>query len=255
MAHSKDKQNFLTRLVQKKPPFYWWFLLNIGMACIAVFSWFFFVPTFSQPEKTNHYERLIWLGRAPKLPAFEAIHAPEGVLLDPTQAHRMFTSSSLTKEDLEKLNDALLRNYIQGMKFDSFIYYLKGSFQVLEARSLGENDIFQDGIVVKAQSLRSVPNSEKKMPFLVEIEYILPLASKQHLQEFPKGKKFELHLTPHYCSLIHVEKRIAKDGETVVFLSLVPLTVSPPQRSPSGAELWIAAPERLFPKFKLPIFY
>lgn len=250
----QDKPSLLTRIVESKPPLYWWVLLNVSMACLAVVSWFFFVPTFNYPEIPENYDRLMWLKRTPELPAYDAIEAPEGMTIAPDLAHTIFTNVEVTEQDVEELNKILLRNYIQGIKLEKLNYYLKGTFKVILSRELNDEDIFRKGIVVKARAQRKVENTDAYVPFLVEIEYILPGVEIETIDSYQKGTLFDLHKVPHHCSILHVERRVGNDGETVIYLTVVPLTVSPPQLSPEGEKIETITPERIYPERGLPIW-
>ncbi len=253
----EEQKNWLTKLVERKPPLYWWLLLNISMACIAVVSWLYFVPTFNYPEDPANYERIIKLGRTPELPAYSAIDAPDGETLSPQAAHRMFTFSELSDTDLSELNSTLLRNYIQNIKLKKFNFYVKGKFKIQTARALTQEDIFQDGIVIQARALRQVGTDDRLVPFLVSLEYILPGVTKNQLKHFSKGKIINLHKVPHHASVIHVRRATEVDGEIIVHLTAVPITTSPPQQfsgeNANKLNLDITIPERIYPEFGLPV--
>lgn len=253
----EEKKNWLTKLVERKPPLYWWILLNISLACIAVVSWLYFVPTFNYPEEPANYERIIKLGRTPELPAYQSINAPDGKTLSAEDVHRMFTFSDITDTDLRDLNSTLLRNYIQNIKLKKFNFYIRGKYRVTAVRKLNHQDLFQDGILIQARSLRTVGTDDRLVPFLVDIEYILPGVSEDHLTAFPEGKILTLHKVPHHASLIHVARKTRKDGETLIYISAVPITTTPTQQFHGGdnqdINIEIKIPERIYPEFGLPI--
>ena len=250
----EEKKSLLTRIVERKPPLYWWALLNVSVICAAVMSWLYFVPTFNYPEVPEHYERILKLGRTPILPAFNADQAPRGNTLNSEEIHQMFTSSELDDEDLYQLNTTLLRNYIQGIKLEKFNYYIRGKYKVTKARQLTKTDMFRSGIVVQAQSVRQVGTNQKLVPFLVEIEYLLPNVSPSQLDYFKPGKVFDIYQVPHFCSVLHVQRNTGADGETVVYLTVVPLVADPPLTLDNGQRLNPRAPERIYPEKSLPIF-
>ena len=250
----EEKKSLLTRIVERKPPLYWWMLLNISMGCIAVMSWLYFVPTFNYPERPEHYERMITLGRAPSLPAFSAENAPSGSTLDVEKVHQLFTSNELSDNDLEELNNTFLRNYIQQIKLKKFNYYIKGKFKVVQTRELTKDDLFTSGIVVRARSQRTIGANHKLVPFLVDIEYILPGVDAAELDYFSTGKLFNIYKVPHYCTILHVNRNTGSDGETVVYLTIAPLVVSPPLHLSQGKTITLTPPERIFPANSLPIF-
>ena len=250
----EEKKSFLTRIVERKPPLYWWVLLNISIGCLAVMSWLYFVPTFNYPEVPEHYERMIKLGRAPELPSYKAPLAPKGTTISPEKAHQIFTSSELTEDDLAELNKTLLRNYIQNIKITKLNYYIKGTFKVSETRKLNKNDLFADGIAIKATAQRQVGTNNRLVPFLVEIEYLLPGLKASDMRHFTKGKMFEIYEVPNYCNVLHAARSTGADGETIVRLTVVPIVTDPPLIIDENTTLHIKTPERIYPANELPIF-
>jgi len=250
----EEKKSLLTKIVERRPPLYWWILLNISIACLAVVSWLYFVPTFNFPEVPKHYERMIWLGRPPQLPAYGAEDAPKGITIDTEAAHQIFTSEELTSDDLTELNATFLRNYIQGIKLEKFNYYIKGDFQVTRCRALNTDDMFQHGIVVEAQAIRKIGGSLDAVPFLVNVEYILPGVDHGYIDHFTAGTSFQLHRVPNFCSVIHVERSEDESGETIVHLTLAPLVTIPPLHFSSSLTLNLDTPERIYPEKQLPLF-
>ena len=250
----EEKKSLLTRIVESKPPLYWWTLLNILMACLVVMSWLYFVPTFNYPEDPKHYERMIKLGRAPKLPAFIAEKAPEGIAIDPEKIHQIFSSDEFSKEDLAELNRTFLRNYIQGIKISKLNYYIRGKFKVIKTRGLKEGDLFRKGIIIKAVAQREVGNDNLLVPFLIEIEYLLPGVHVETQRHFPVGKLLDIYEVPNFCSILHVSRRTGNDGETVVNLTVVPIVVQPPLALEDGTEIQLTTPGRIYPGSPLPIF-
>lgn len=250
----EEKKSLLTRIVERKPPLYWWALLNISVACLAVISWLYFVPTFNYPEVPEHYQRMIDLGRAPQLPGYSSSDAPDGKTIGPEKIHQTFTSSELNAADLTELNKTLLRNYIQNIKLEKLNYYIKGSFKVSQARALNDDDMFRKGIVVQARSQRHIGEANSLVPFLVDIEYILPSVSPDTLKHFTKGTSFDLFQVPHFCTILNVKRTTGADGETIVYLTVVPITIDPPLALPNDKTVTLTTPKRIYPAAGLPIY-
>jgi len=225
--------------------------LLTGMTCLVVLSWLFFLHTFNFPEIPKNYHRLEKLGRLPEIPNFEAINAPEGEMAQPRELHNSFFN--LTPDTKQKLNTTLLRVYIQQFRDTQLNRYVQGEFKVISARKLNKNDLFGEGVVVRARSQRRIEGRPDPIPDLLDIELILPGAPSWVLKDYKKGALFEVFKTPHFSTVLHVETIEREGDEPLTYLTTVPLVYENNWKTPAGKSFKLTPPEKLLIDNSLPI--
>lgn len=247
-------KGLLESWLEKKPSLFWWSILNGAILCLALASWLFFPAVFSYPEKPRNYAILKLLGQEPRVENFTPDSAPDGKTLDPEQLYQTFTSSSLNESNFAELNQNLLRNYLQNYRFDQINYYIRGTFQVEEARLLSSDDLFSEGIVLRLRAMRRISSENGLVPYLVQLDYILPHAAAKLLDSFPTGKVIELNKISHHSALLHIRQKKALDDEPMVAATAIPLCTAKELRFNTDLIVQIKTPKRLSIVKSLPIF-
>ncbi|MFL2479054.1 MAG: hypothetical protein ACJ0K4_05825 [Verrucomicrobiales bacterium] len=193
------------------PPLFWWSILIVTLAAIAILSWTFSTYVFDHPNKKIPYKILTKLNKISPIEKF----SPQ----DPPKAKKGFsTARSLMEEEfsnftgvyLSYLNDILLRDYIENYKRTEGVYYLKGTFTVTHSRKLTDSDLFTSGTVLSA-NCDDFPKAS--------IELVLPLTPPSPDPSIRLGTKFSIENDNFLC-LLHIRK----PSEDTVCFTLLPIT-------------------------------
>lgn len=235
---------------KRSPAYYWWALANVLALCLAVVSWLMCLHIFKHPEIPRNYEILRKLGRtAPPEPLTE-MEAPPGESADPRAFYRRY--AGLSEEALQKLNAALMRNYLLNLKEPKLIQYAEGNYKVLQVRRLGADDVFQPGFAVKAQAMIAPDEFSEPAPWPVFIEYLFPTDEAAAASWITPGDLLAVSKFPNCAMLIHVAK--LEGGDTpVVCLTVAPVAFGNFQAG-KNRQFKLKAPEALNPAGPLPLF-
>ena len=114
--------------------------------------------------------------------------------------------------------------------------------------------MFRNGIVVQARAQRRIGEGNSLVPFLVDIEYILPSVSADTLKHFTKGTTFDLFQVPHFATILNIKRTTGADGETIIYLTVVPITIDPPLALPNNKSVTLSTLDRIYPAAELPIY-
>lgn len=235
---------------KRSPAYYWWALANVLALCLAVVSWLMCLHIFKHPEIPRNYEILRKLGRtAPPVPLTE-MEAPPGESADPRAFYRRY--AGLSEEDLQKLNAALMRNYLLNLKEPKLIQYAEGNYKVQQVRRLGPDDIFEPGFAVKAQAMIAPDEFSEPAPWPVFIEYLFPTDDAPAAAWIAPGDLLAVSKFPNCAMLIHVAK--LEGGDTpVVCLTVAPIAFGTFQAG-KDRQFKLQAPAALNPAGPLPLF-
>ncbi|MBP7948249.1 MAG: hypothetical protein KA004_01245 [Verrucomicrobiales bacterium] len=151
---------------------FWWAVIITLLLGAAIASWFFSIYLFAYPEKPFNYRFLNRLHKLETITKFKLNDVPAGNFYSPKAAFQEF--SRLTDDQLAKMSERLRRAYITNYKgADDKPVYLRGDFKIYQVRPLTEADVFQSGLVVRAQAFEKLEKSVEVFPNTL-IEFVLP---------------------------------------------------------------------------------
>lgn len=235
---------------RRRAHFYWWTLANVLAACGAILSWVLCLHVFGHPEIPRNYELLRKLGRAEPAVGFSLQQAPPGEAADPRALYRRY--AELDPGSTERLNRALMRNYLTGLDERGLIQYVEGDFQITHVRELDGDDLFQPGFAVRARAMVRPDEFSEAAPWPVSIDYLFPTRNSVASSWFNPGDRLDVAKVPNCAMLMHVAR--AEGGDTpVVRLVVVPIAMGE-YRIGKDRSFTIVVPERLNPGARLPVF-
>ena len=244
----------MPRLVEEPPPrrpaYFWWLLANALALCFAVLSWTFCLEVFGNPERPRNYAILKKLGRLPQLKRYTVLDVPNGNLLDPRGQYARF--SGITDEQLERLNQRLMRNYLTNFDKPLALTYVEGDYQIEEARPLVAGDFISKGVVVRARALVKPDEFTKPAPYPVVIDCIFPTEDASAAAIFRPGDIIDIRKSPNCATVIHVERVTGDDGP-LICLTVVPIAYGP-YRVGNEAGFTIEPPVEVNPAAAFPMF-
>jgi hypothetical protein len=249
----KKQDTWITRIVERDPPFFWWSLAIMLCFCLAVFSWMKIPPIFANPQEPENYKLLDKMKRLDPIKAFSALEPPEGDIANTQNLYSKF--GSLNKEELKALNTNLIKNYVTNYKQQTLNTYIQGSFRVIKTRVLNKNDRFMSGIAIKAEALVKQNKFTEAQTYPVWLEIILPNAPASAATDITKGDLLEINKNPFFASVIYVDKIERTDNDPIMSFTVVPLVYESPWNPPRNKDKFIISPpEKLNMDAKLPIF-
>lgn len=235
---------------KRKPHFFWWTLANTLALCGVVLSWVLCLHVFGHPEIPRNYEFLKKLGRIDPPVGFTLQEAPPGDAADPRALYRRY--AELPPESLDRLNAALMRNYLRGLREPGLIQYVEGGFKVTEVRKLGAGDLFQPGFAVRARAMIRPDEFSEPAPWPVMIDYLFPTGEEVARDWFVPGDLLEISKVPNCAMVLHVER--LEGGDTPeVNLVVVPIAMGDYYVGKSRS-FGITTPSALNPAAPFPIF-
>jgi hypothetical protein len=235
---------------KRSPAYYWWALANVLALCLAVVSWLMCLHIFKHPEIPRNYEILRKLGRTQPPEPLTEMEAPPGESADPRAFYRRY--AGLSEKGLQKLNAALMRNYLLNLKEPKLIQYAEGNYKVQQVRRLGPSDIFQPGFAVKAQAMIAPDEFSEPAPWPVFIEYLFPTDEAAAAGWIAPGDLLAVSKFPNCAMLIHVAK--LEGGDTpMVCLTVAPVAFGNFQAG-KNRQFKLQAPVALNPAGPLPVF-
>ena len=252
MSRKREDDSFVARILSKKPPLFWWFLVNTTAFCLAVLSWAFFLQVFGNPHHPTNYELLDKMGRLQKPESFDSLNAPKGLTYSPRTLYKKYYN--LAPNDFDLLNKELQKVYVNNFKDTSYNTYVQGKFRVLKTRTLGKNDFITEGIAIQAQALVQPDVLYPPTPFLVLVEFILPGARASAANEYQLGDVLELNKNPYYPSVLHARRIDRAGDEPLISLTCIPLVYKSKVKPSRGTAYSITAPERINLSGQLPVF-
>jgi len=241
----------MERMADSRPPWFWWLLILILASCFTVLTWSLCFSIFNHPEVPRNYEILRKLGRLPEHKAYTSQTAPE----HPAGSAPVLRKSYLefSDEQLATVNTSLLHSYLTNFREDTFCTYLEGDYRVISSRKLTKDDIISEGFAIQLRAFMQPDEYTELSPYPVVAEIIFPTPYADSYKGFHQGDMLELGITPHFASLLHVEKVDMKDDDTIVVVTAVSLAAKlrPPHEGPFDLvpplELKLDAEFPLFP--------
>lgn len=244
----------MPRLIEEPPPrrpaYFWWLLANALALCFAVVSWTFCLEVFGNPERPRNHAILKKLGRLPELRRYTVLDVPNGNVLDPRGQYARF--SGVTNDQLSRLNQRLMRNYLTNFDKPLALTYVEGDYEIEQARALGPNDLIAKGAVVRARALVKPDEFTKPAPYPVIIDYVFPTVESSAATVFRPGDILEVRKSPNCAAVIHVE-RVMDEGEPLVCLTVVPIAYGP-YRAGDEKSFSIEPPAEVNPAAEFPMF-
>lgn len=185
---------------------FWWSILITLLLGFATCCWFFSIMVLAHPEKPFNYRVLAKFDKLDPLRKFTTFTVPQGKFLPARELLSEFYG--FNSEQLAVKNDLLKRSYIRNYKQEQPLY-VKGSFQVINARPLSAKDVITEGWVVRARSTEIED---------VDIEIVLP-GNHADADPYHAGDTIVLDQKNTFTAALHVQKF---DQERVC-VTLVPL--------------------------------
>lgn len=234
-----------------RTPWFWWAVVILLAACFAAVSWAGLLYVYRFPEKAENYEFLEKLNQLPKPEEISRSDAPEGIeTLSAISLHSKFLA--LPDASREQLNLELRRRFIAGLVEQDLIYYVKGSYKVLEVRDLTEDDFVSGGFAVKLQASIQVDEYRPPSPYPLYLELILPNAKAAQKIFYPVGEILELNRVPNYVALLHgMTQTLA--NERIAVVTAMPI-VKTSQRTAEGSAIRVSLPMKYQLSGSLPLF-
>ncbi len=130
----------------RRTNFFGWTITLLLLMGFALAAWLGSYYIFGQPERPDSYRILQKLQKIDPPKRFELTAAPGGEFLSPKQIYERYIA--MRPAELAKKNAELTRNYIRNFQHVSGrIPYVVGRYEILDARELGDDDIFTNGMV------------------------------------------------------------------------------------------------------------
>lgn len=187
---------------------FWWTILITLLMGLATFCWFFSIMVFRYPEKPFNYKLLTRLEKLEQIKPFDPLDVPSGIFHGARELLAKYYNYN--SEQLALLNDLLKRSYIMNYENEGPVY-VRGTFNVVNARKLTEADLIDTGWVVRARS------SEIED---VEIELLLPGVEGADMP-YVQGDSFNLDNKTTFGSVVHVSRNKETDG---LCASVIPIS-------------------------------
>ena len=161
-----------------------WTVAILLLTGFALAAWIASFYVFGQPERPDSYHLLQKLHKVDPPKRFELTAAPHGEFLDAKTLYERY--SAMGTAELAKTNAELARNYIRNFQqVRGFVPYVIGRYVVMDARELGDRDIFTSGMVALTNA---VEHGELLMEHLYPADpQVVPLM-KQTLSVGLEGK-------------------------------------------------------------------
>ena len=197
---------------RRKTNYFAWSITLLLLIGFALAAWLGSFYIFGQPERPDSYRILKKLHKIDPPRRFELTAAPKGEFLNAKQIFDRY--SSMRPAELQRANAELARNYIRNyQQVRGLVPYVIGRYDIMEARELGPNDIFQSGMV-------ALTRASDRGELLMEHLYPgnaddVPLMK----QTLVVGLEIKLERTHDLSAIVHAE-RLA-DGRLLV--TAVPL--------------------------------
>lgn len=204
---------------------FWWIIVITLLLGLAIASWFMSIYIFSYPERPWNYNFLRQVKKVAPLTAWKVEagtdeSVPSGKFLGPREVFQEF--DRLSDEKLKAKSDLLKRSYITNYSSqDERPAYIKGKFRIYHVRPLTTDDIFTQGLIVRAQALDLVESREEEFPNTI-IEFVFPTNGPAQAA-FNVNDVLAIDMTAKerrsYASIINIE-RVA---EQKLLFTVVPL--------------------------------
>jgi hypothetical protein len=136
---------------QRRDNLFIWTVFILLLIGIAFACWLGSFYVFGHPEEARSYRILKKLKKIEPPRRFDITAAPLGEFISPQKAFEKF--STMKSLELQRENAELLRIYIKNYtESKKLVPYLRGKFEVIEARELTSKDLFPMGTVALLQA-------------------------------------------------------------------------------------------------------
>lgn len=240
----------MQRLVERRPPWFWWFLALILASCFSILSWSLCISIFSHPEIPRNYEILKKLERLPTPRAFTSQTAPK--LQTSSAATLRKSYLEFTTTELATMNRSLLHSYLTNYNEKTLCCYLEGTYRVTQTRKLTKDDIISRGFALQLQAYIQADEFTEPTPYPVMAEIIVPTPYGDSHKAYHKGDIIELGITPHFASLLNIGMITRPDDDTIIRVTAVSLASK--LRPPHSGPFDLAPPKELNLKASFPLF-
>ncbi|MFK7909613.1 MAG: hypothetical protein AB8F34_03330 [Akkermansiaceae bacterium] len=241
----------MEQLATRRPPWFWWFLALILACCFSILCWSLGISIFNNPEVPRNYEILRKLGRLPEHKAFTSQTAPKHPVGSPATLRKSYLEFS--DKELAVVNSSLMHSYLINFREATFCSYLQGTYKVTATRKLTKDDIISQGFAIQLRAHIQPDEYSELAPYPVIAEIIFPTPYADSYKGFHERDMLELDITPYFASLLHVEKLVQDDDETIIVATAVSLAskLRPPHEGPFDlvppTEVNLSASYPLFP--------
>lgn len=193
--------------------------LILWVAAIAVLiglnfaSWSFCMWVFGQPEQPMNYKLLNRLDKLDPIHGFLPFTAPRGKFNSAKDLYAQVYPFNET--ELRAYNGILKRYYLKNYAERDDVTFLSGEFVIESVQKMGEDDVFQSGIVIRGRS-STFPD--------VILDLALPSEETPEVFELPVGSLFQVEESQMCAALLNV-KRLQ---DTTMIFTVVPLVTKTP---------------------------
>ncbi len=200
--------------------------------CFTFLSWTLCYTIFNEPEVPRHYEIMKKLDRLPIHTNYASKAKPKLPTSEATTLRNQFLTFS--PDEAATINNSMMRSYLTNFNEKTFSSYLKGSFKVLDARALTNEDFITEGFALKLEAYTQLDEYTDPAPYPVIAELIFPTPYSESYKGFHKGDMIKLNITPHFATILHAEKVEREDDDTIVVITAVSLAskIRPPHAGP-----------------------
>ena len=176
-----------------------WTIVILLLIGLALACWLGSFYVFGHPEKPDSYRILQKLHKLEPPKRFELTLAPAGEFLTPQKAYERY--SSMSRFDLERENEAMIRDYINNFQATKrLVPYITGRYTIMRAYDLKNSDFFGSGVIAIAQSV-DFPQT------LVEHVYPAPAATLPILSKMlAPGLDIKLEKTMDLSAIVRVTR-------------------------------------------------
>lgn len=221
-----------------------WTVVIILLIGLALACWLGSYYLFGHPEKPESYRFLQKIHKIEPPKRFMLTQAPAGEFLTPQKAFERY--GSLSRYDLDRKNEELLRDYIKNYQSTkNLVPYITGRYSIMSSYELKPSDFFGIGLVALAQA--------EENPQVI-LEHIYP-ATPQTLpaleQMLRTGLDIKLEKSLDLSALIHVNR--TPDGR--LQLTVVPILYGTYALKQGSGSFSLEPPAQLNPEAGLPVIH
>jgi len=218
--------------------------LILWVAAIAVLiglnaaSWSFCMWVFGQPEHPMNYRLLTRLEKLDPIQGFTRVSAPRGKFYSTKDLYA--DVYPFTPTEMVAYNGILKRSYIKNYIERGEVVFLSGDFEVESVQQMGEQDVFQSGLVIRGRSI-DFPDGL--------IDLALPSAEVPEVFELRPGDMLRVSESTTCAAVLNIE-RLPNEAMIFTAVPLVTKTLTnPPEAKPyefaEEAVIRVSTPEKI----------
>lgn len=206
--------------------------LILWIAAIAVLvglnfaSWSFCMWVFGQPEHPMNYKLLTKLEKLDPIHGFLPFTAPRGKFNSAKDLYAQVYP--FNESELRAYNGILKRYYLKNYLERDDVTFLSGEFLIESVQTMGEDDVFQSGIVIRGRST-NFPD--------VVLDLALPSDETPEVFDLAVGSIFRVEESQMCAALLNVERL----QDTTMIFTVVPLVTKVPsagEDEPPGSKTY-----------------